>query len=276
MDIAHLQRWIGRQVADEDVIGLRQALLMAATVNVDTEKITCAGVLPPLWHWLYFLEGAPAAELGPDGHASRGGFLPPVPLRNRMWAGGRVNFLRPLPFGSTARKESRILDVCHKTGRAGDLIFVTVEHRVSVCNELYIREEHDIVYRNAGPIRQFASTAKPLREGNYQRSVQFDSVMLFRYSALTFNGHRIHYDGDYCRNEEGYSSQVIHGPLNATLLAGFAEALTGRPLCQFDYRGHAPATLGDSLIMHADLDGGGLRLSSRFADGRTCMSAWAN
>ena len=155
IDLDHLRTWVGKSHADEDVISSRHARLMAATVDYpDPERIRNGGRLPPLWHWIYFLEGLPSAELGRDGHPARGGFLPPVPLPNRMWAGGRVSFVQPLLIGSTVRKESSILSVDHKRGRSGDLVFVTVLHQVkSLAGELLIREEHDIVTRAPHPPR---------------------------------------------------------------------------------------------------------------------------
>ena len=224
IDIDHLRSWIGKTRTEDDTIALRHARLMAATIDLpNPDRIAEGAPLPPLWHWIYFLEGLPPGELGRDGHPARGGFLPPVPLPNRMWAGGRVAFLAPVPIGARVRKVSRILKVDHKVGRSGDLVFVTVLHEVgTLSGDVLVREEHDIVYKSASrPSRPAATTDAPA-PAPFEKRVTPTSTTLFRYSALTFNGHRIHYDQDYCREVEGYANLVIHGPLVATLLAGFA------------------------------------------------------
>ena len=282
IDLERLRTWIGKTQCDEDRISARQAQLMAATVDYpDAQHLRDGAPLPPLWHWIYFLEGRPAAQLGSDGHPARGGFLPPVPLPNRMWAGGRLRFLAPLPIGTLVRKVSRILAIEHKTGRSGDLVFVTVLHEVCMPDgEPLVREEHDIVYKGhvpapgAGGQGTLAVSALP-PDGAFRRTIVPTSTMLFRYSALTFNGHRIHYDADYCREVEGYRNLVIHGPLNATLLAAYAEEVTGARLSEFKYRGLAPAILGDSISLLAKVQGAGVELSAVLGDGTLCMQAEA-
>lgn len=275
IDLDHLRTWIGKSRSDTDLISVRQARLLAATLDYPTlERIRNGEPLPPLWHWIYFLEGVPTSQLGQDGHPARGGFMPPVPLSNRMWAGGRVSFLAPVPIGSTIQKQSSILTVDHKQGRSGDLVFVTVLHQLmSLQGETLIREEQDIVYKDStGPGRAAAvRTVAP--SGQFSRSYTPTSTTLFRYSALTFNGHRIHYDADYCREQEGYRNLVIHGPLNATMLAGYAEQVSGRPLRDFSYRGLSPALLGDSIELAANLHGGAVALSATLDSGTVCMQA---
>jgi 3-methylfumaryl-CoA hydratase len=277
IDLDHLRAWVGKSRADEDVISSRHARLMAATVDhPDPERIRNGEPLPPLWHWIYFLAGLPSAELGRDGHPARGGFLPPVPLPNRMWAGGRVSFVQPLLIGSAVRKESSILSVDQKRGRSGDLVFVTVLHQLkSLAGELLIREEHDIVYKGATSAPQRAENPASAHRGPPAKAFTPTSTTLFRYSALTFNGHRIHYDADYCRAIEGYRNLVIHGPLTATLLAMLAEVVSGRVIREFSYRGMAPAILGDSLGLHADSAGDRISLSAILGNGATCMQAEA-
>lgn len=277
IDLDHLRTWIGHTRSDEDLIAARHARLMAATVDhPDPGRLRDGDPLPPLWHWLYFLEGLPSGELGRDGHPARGGFLPPVPLANRMWAGGRLSFLRPLPIGARVRKTSRVLAVDHKNGRAGDLVFVTVVHELAALSgELLVREEHDIVYKDASPPPAGGGEdrSEPLAAGACSRPFAPDSTTLFRYSALTFNGHRIHYDQDYCRNVEGYANLVIHGPLTATMLAGFAEQAGGRQLREFAYRGLRPALLGETLTLAAEFAGDGATLTARLANGAPSMRA---
>ena len=195
LDLDYYRTWIGTTRIDEDLISVRHALLMAATIDYPIEKICAGAILPSLWHWIYFLEGVPGRELGLDGHPTRGGFMPPVPLPNRMWAGGRVTFITPVIIGSTVRKESSILKVDYKQGRSGDLVFVTVLHEIlSHQGELLIREEQDIVYKEFTQTPQTARTPSRIADSQFTRTYTPNSTMLFRYSALTFNGHRIHYD----------------------------------------------------------------------------------
>jgi 3-methylfumaryl-CoA hydratase len=275
IDLDHLRTWIGKSRADDDVIAARHARLMAATVDYPhPEHLRDGEPLPPLWHWIYFLEGLPPGELGRDGHPARGGFLPPVPLANRMWAGGRLSFLGPVPIGTMVRKESRIFKVDHKVGRAGDLVFVTVLHEIkSLAGDLLVREEHDIVYKETLPPSPRGAPPPPSPEAGSTRTFVPTSTTLFRYSALTFNGHRIHYDQDYCRTVEGYANLVVHGPLTATVLAAFAEEASGRTLREFSYRGVRPALLGDALTLSASLEGDHASLAVRLGDGAICMQA---
>ena len=276
IDLDHLRQWIGREREDEDVAGLRHAHLMAATVGRPGPALRAGEAMPPLWHWIYFLEGRPPAELGPDGHPARGGFLPPVPLANRMWAGGRVDFERDVPLGAPMAKRSRILSVDAKQGRAGALVFVTVRHEVSVDGRRCIAEEHDIVYRDPSPPGAAAAKAdENPAPGTHRHAIEPDTTLLFRYSALTFNGHRIHYDLDYCRRIEGYANLVIHGPLVATLLAGFAQEAGGRPLRRFEYRALKPAILGTTLTLEADVAGDRVETWSRLAEGGISMRGTA-
>lgn len=215
-----LKKWLGKQEVVTDVITTKPAELMQAVVNRTTD-ISTGSELPPLWHWLYFLSAQPQDKLGRDGHPKLGGFLPPVDLPRRMWAGGRFEFKRPLRFGETVTKQSTITSIELKEGRSGPLCFVTVRHNFYVDKTLCFSEEHDIVYRedlseNVPP----TTSVLPPTGATWETTVLPDPVMLFRYSALTFNGHRIHYDRQYCREVEKYPDLVFHGPLTATLLIG--------------------------------------------------------
>ncbi|PCE24721.1 FAS1-like dehydratase domain-containing protein [Burkholderia ubonensis] len=275
VDIVTLREWLGRSIEDRDVLSVRHARLMAATVGSDPAQLTAGAPLPPLWHWLYFLEGLPPEQLGRDGHPRRGGFLPPVPLPNRMWAGGRVRFHAPLPLGADVTKRSTIRAVEHKHGRSGELVFVTVLHEILHAGAVAIAEEHDIVYKEASPggaARPAPAPAAPCAPEHRDTFVA-TSTTLFRYSALTFNGHRIHYDQDYCRDVEGYPNLVIHGPLNATLLAGYAERVAGRPLRAFHYRGVQPALLGNALTLNATRTEDGYALWTALPDDSVSMRA---
>lgn len=216
-----LKAWITRSETVRDTIGATPVKALDATLDHPARPIEAGTPLPPLWHWLYFLPLHRQSEIGPDGHAKRGGFLPPVPLPRRMWAGSQFEFRSPVRVGDAVERTSTIADVTVKEGRTGMLVFVKVRHELR-CNgstEPAIVEFHDIVYREAKrpgdmePPPQAAATGV-----SWQREIVPDDVLLFRYSALTFNGHRIHYDRKYVTEVEGYPGLIVHGPLIATLL----------------------------------------------------------
>lgn len=210
-----LDDWLNKEAVAEDDITAFPLTAMAATLDRKESRDT----VPPLWHWLYFLPIAPLSDVGPDGHPKRGDFLPPVPLPRRMWAGGRLTFHAPLKVGEHAKRTSTIANIEDKTGRSGRLVFVTVQHAIEVDGELRLEEEHDIVYRDAPQEGARPPQAALAPEGEtWSRTIDADAVMLFRYSALTFNGHRIHYDYPYVTEVEGYPGLIVHGPLIATLL----------------------------------------------------------
>jgi 3-methylfumaryl-CoA hydratase len=217
--LAHLQSWQGRTETLHDEATAAPARGLSATLDRDDPPAARGDELPPLAHWLYFLPQARQSELGPDGHPKRGGFLPPVPLPRRMWAGGRLHWHQPLRVGDALRRESRIVSVTHKRGRSGDLVFVLVRHEVHHERGLALTEEHDIVYRPAAqPGEPAPAPQRAEADAPWQRAIVPDDVLLFRYSALTFNGHRIHYDRKYVTEVEGYPGLIVHGPLIATLL----------------------------------------------------------
>ena len=216
-----LNAWIGRQETVRDTIGATPVKALNATLDHAPIEVGTGTPLPPLWHWLYFLPLHRQSEIGADGHAKRGGFLPPVPLPRRMWAGSQFEFRAPVRVGDAVERTSTIANVTQKEGRTGRLVFVKVRHEVR-CNgaaDPAIVEYHDIVYREAKqagdvePPPVAAPTGAP-----WQREIVPDDVLLFRYSALTFNGHRIHYDRKYVTEVEGYPGLIVHGPLIATLL----------------------------------------------------------
>jgi 3-methylfumaryl-CoA hydratase len=217
----NLTAWIGRSEARLDTIGATPAMALNATLDHADAAFAIGATLPPLWHWLYFLPLQRQSEIGPDGHAKRGGFLPPVPLPRRMWAGSQFEFRAPVRIGDAVERTSTIADVSAKEGRTGRLVFVKVRHEVR-CNgsaDPAIVEFHDIVYREA---KQPGDVEPPPQRAEagaaWQREIVPDDVLLFRYSALTFNGHRIHYDRKYVTEVEGYPGLIVHGPLIATLL----------------------------------------------------------
>jgi 3-methylfumaryl-CoA hydratase len=217
----NLRDWIGRQETLHDSVTAAPLRALTATLDHPAQAFDAGTPLPPLWHWLYFLPTHRQSEIGPDGHARRGGFLPPVPLPRRMWAGSQFEFHAPVRVGDAIERTSTIADVSVKQGRSGTLVFVRVRHELR-CNGAAspaIVEFHDIVYREAKRPGDVEPPPQPAPSGaTWQREVRPDDVLLFRYSALTFNGHRIHYDRRYVTEVEGYPGLVVHGPLIATLL----------------------------------------------------------
>ena len=219
MDIAELQKWVGKTETVSGEITPVPMAALSATLDMDAPPPKSGDPLPPLWHWLHFLPIHRQSELGPEGHSIKGGFLPPVALPRRMWAGGRFEFQRPLRVGETYTRKSRVVSVQHKEGRTGPLVFVVARHEIGNAEGTAVIEEQEIVYRDhpkAGDM-----TPEPLKApqgAKWERVVRPDDVLLFRYSALTFNAHRIHYDWRYATQVEGYPGLVVHGPLIATLL----------------------------------------------------------
>jgi len=216
-----LSAWIGRSETLHDTLTPTPVVALTATLDHPAAPVTTGTALPPLWHWLYFLPMHRQSEIGDDGHARRGGFMPPVPLPRRMWAGSQLEFHAPLRVGDQVARTSTIEGVSTKDGRSGRLVFVKVRHELR-CNgaaDPAIVEFHDIVYREAQRADDVAPQPKAAPDGaQWQREIVPDSVLLFRYSALTFNGHRIHYDRQYVTEVEGYPGLIVHGPLIATLL----------------------------------------------------------
>ena len=211
--------WIGRTERRVDRVTAAPLAALSATLDRDDPEPRSGTGVPPLWHWLYFTPITPQHDIGPDGHPRRGDFLPPVPLPRRMWAGSRIAFDHPLTVGDEIVRTSRIADVVVKEGRSGTLVFVTVEHQIADPTGVAIREAHDIVYRDLpGASSKAAPPPRAPTDETYKREIVPDPVLLFRYSALTFNSHRIHYDRSYVTGVEGYPGLVVHGPLIATLL----------------------------------------------------------
>jgi 3-methylfumaryl-CoA hydratase len=269
--------WIGRSEQRTERIGAPAAQAMAATLDLDHAP-GAGDALPPGWQWLYFNPPARRSGLGEDGHPRRGGFLPPIELPRRMWAGSRIRYLADLPVEAEATRRSRIEKVENKVGKRGSLWFVTVEHTIASEGRDRIVEEQDIVYRDAPPTGA-APTVPAVHdaEARWGRDVMPDTTLLFRYSALTFNGHRIHYDQAYARDVEGYPALVVHGPLTATLLQHLAvEQGPGRPLASFDFRGVSPLFVSRPFRLEGHAaDDGSLALWARGSDGELAMSATA-
>jgi 3-methylfumaryl-CoA hydratase len=260
LDIDYLKTWIGREQAVEDVITPRLARSLDAVL--DRERPAMPGETAPLGiHWCLAPDIAPMRGIGPDGHPARGGFLPPVPFPRRMWAGGELRLVDTLAVGDIVTKRSVIEDVVLKSGRSGALIFVTLRHRYETERGLAIAERQDIVYRQIDVARAGAEPAPSDAPYDHQRAIDASPVLLFRYSAITFNGHRIHYDQPYTIAEEHYPGLVFHGPLQATLLLSLAAELSGdlQP-ATFSFRSVRPLFAGGTPHVHARRDADRLAL----------------
>jgi 3-methylfumaryl-CoA hydratase len=244
VDIAHLKTWEGRTEEVRDSIRPWLAAAFRAVIDLRPGEPKSGDVVPQGLHWCLALPTAPMSAIGEDGHPARGGFLPPVALPRRMWAGGRIKFLEELRVDDAITRMSEVKSVALKQGRTGDLVFVLVEHRVSTERGLAIVEEHDIVYRGLDAPAVGAPAPSAMRDAapqpSHSRTIEPSPVLLFRYSALTFNGHRIHYDRSYVTDVEHYPGLIVHGPLQATLLMQLAAEMLGGPLGSFSFRAVKP------------------------------------
>ncbi|MDB5867210.1 MAG: Acyl-CoA dehydrogenase [Betaproteobacteria bacterium] len=248
-----LKDWLGKTESASDVAAAWPVAAMAATFDRREPEPVQGDPIPPGWHWLYFLEAKPASELGPDGHPRRGGFLPAVPLPRRMWAGGRIEFRRALHVGEALRRDSEIMSVEAKTGKSGSLVFVTVRHTVHATGEIAVIEEHDIVYREAAKPGDPPPQAKPAPvSAQWRRELVPDPVLLFRFSALTFNGHRIHYDIDYAKREEHYPGLIVHGPMQTLLMLDICRRNESRPVRKLDYRALHPVFHNEPMSVNGN------------------------
>ena len=272
--------WVGRVETATDAITAQAVAGLAATVDLDVPTrdrlgLSAGGVLPPLWHWLGFLPTTPISGLGPDGHPKRGGFLPPVPLERRMWAGGRLHFQGEMRIGEPLERRSTILSVQEKTGRAGRMVFVTVEHRFSTARGLALVEEHDIVYVAIPERFTPPPPVAPPAPLAFTEPVPIDAVKLFRFSAVTFNGHRIHYDLDYSREVEKYPGLVVHGPLQAlSMMEAARRQRDGAVPKAYSFRGVRPLFHFEPLeVVGTAVEGGEQQLATVNGDGHACMLA---
>lgn len=276
--MASLQPWVGREQVEQDMLAPWNARAMAAVLG--THMVATEGTpLPPLWHWLYFKPVVAPSELGEDGHPRKGGFLPPVELPRRMWAGSRLEWDsgNPLRLGQLACRTSRVESITHKTGRSGDLVFVTIRHQIGNEHGLAITETQDLVYR--GELKDNITPAPPRAppsDAAWSDPVLPDEAMLFRYSALTFNSHRIHYDQPYATGVEGYPGLVVHGPLLATLLLEpLRRERPGASLEAFEFRGVTPSFCGKPLRLCGSAEGASVRLWAHGDAGHLHMTATA-
>jgi 3-methylfumaryl-CoA hydratase len=278
LDVEHLRQWVGRSQQASDVVTAQLVKGLRATLFQEIGEPGKGDAAPFTVHWCLAQPVFPMSQLGPDGHPTRGGFLPPVPLPRRMWAGGELQFLDTLLVGDQATRKSRIADVKVKTGSTGVLCFVSVEHEVSSPRGIAIRERQDIVYRDTGNAQASspAKAAPPPPAAEHRETHVSDPVLLFRYSALTFNGHRIHYDRDYVTKVEGYPGLIFHGPLQAAFIVEFAAKLhSGKPPKKFSYRGVQPLFEGGEFSVNATHQGDAMELWTANAEGQPTMKGTA-
>ncbi len=275
-----LTDWIGRTELRTDTVRADALRRLAATLDHDPSALHHGDAAMPLAHWIHFLPEERQSDLGPDGHAKRGGFLPPIHhLPRRMWAGSRLTFPGTMRAGMAVERRSTIADIKEKQGSTGPLVFVTVKHEVGEAGGgPLLVEEQDIVYRGLDGAPSGQSSAPPAPKGEWHRSLMADAVLLFRYSALTFNGHRIHYDYEYVTQEEGYPGLVVHGPLIATLLLDLVGRMVPEAgVAAYSFRAVSPVFGGSELHLNGTPpDGDGkVALWASDKDGRLAMKAEA-
>jgi 3-methylfumaryl-CoA hydratase len=276
LDLDHLRQWIGRSTEATDVVTAHLVMGLRATLFQEIGEPKNGDAAPFTVHWCLAQPVFPMSMLGPDGHPTRGGFLPPVPLPRRMWAGGELEFFDTLRVGDAPKRTSRISDVTVKTGSTGTLCFVAVEHVVTTPRGIAIRERQDIVYREMGSTQAAPAKAPHPHVAKHRESHMADPVLLFRYSALTFNGHRIHYDRDYVTKVEGYPGLIFHGPLQAAFIVELAAKLHGgTPPKKLSYRGVQPLFEGAEFSVNANDNGAGLELWTANAEGQPTMKGTA-
>lgn len=268
------KEWLGKTIQEEDIVANKQAKMMQALLNQSTKTLT---ELPLLYHWLYFLPIVDQAELGTDGHPKKGGFLPQIPFPKRMWAGSRVQFLKPILFEQKIQRHSEISNIVFKQGKSGELFFVTVKHSIYAQGELAIVDEHDIVYREAHNQIQTSKVTPSQQEErhySYKQSFAADTSLLFRYSALTFNSHKIHYDITYATQVEGYPSLVVHGPLLATLLLHqLAIEYPDKQVAQFEFKAIKPVFQFNDFFICGDIHEQDGSLWIEHSDGQIAIKA---
>ncbi|WP_234050624.1 MULTISPECIES: MaoC family dehydratase N-terminal domain-containing protein [unclassified Xanthobacter] len=277
LDLDHLRTWIGREETATELVTAALVQRYRATFDEEPGAPADGEVAPRFIHLCLAQPAAMTRALGPDGHPARGGFLPPVPLPRRMWAGGELTFREELRVGDTMRRTSRVEDLTVKEGRTGTLCFVTVLHTITAGERTVLTERQDIVYRGLDAPGASPRALPAAADGRFRREVDPSAALLFRYSALTFNGHRIHYDNPYVTRVEGYPGLVVHGPLQATLLYRFAAELLGAPPARFSFRGLSPLFDTAPFFLHAEETGAGtLKLWSAAGGGPEAMVAQAD
>jgi 3-methylfumaryl-CoA hydratase len=279
LDLDHLRGWIGKTTEASDIVTAHLVMGLRATLFQEIGEPETGDAAPCTTHWCLAQPVFSMSQLSQDGHPTRGGFLPPVPLPRRMWAGGELQFFDALRVGDEAKRISRISDVTMKTGSTGVLCFVAVEHEITTPRGTAIRERHDIVYRDissAAPATPAKAPPAP-PAAKHRESHMADPVLLFRYSALTFNGHRIHYDRDYVTKVEGYPGLVFHGPLQASFIVELAAKLHGgTPPKKLSYRGIQPLFEGSEFSVNANDTSAGMELWTANSTGQPTMKGTAS
>jgi 3-methylfumaryl-CoA hydratase len=279
LDPDHLRQWIGRTSEASDIVTAQLVKGLRATLFMEIGAPKPGDAAPWTVHWCLGQPVYPMSELGPDGHPTRGGFLPPVPLPRRMWAGGELEFFEPLRVGDEMTRTSRIADVTMKTGSTGALCFVSVDHLITTPRGTAIRERQDIVYRDISttPSSAPAKPAAPPPLAQHRESHMADPVLLFRYSALTFNGHLIHYDRDYVTKVEGYPGLIFHGPMQAAFIVELAAKLRGgKAPKKFSYRGLQPLFEGSEFSINANETPAGMELWTANSMGQPTIKGTAS
>ena len=275
-DLDHLRQWIGRTSEASDIVTAQLVRALRATLFLPIGEPKSGEAAPYTLHWCLAPQVVANSEVGADGHPPRGGFLPSVPLPRRMWAGGELEFFDTLRVGDEVTRSSRIKDVTLKPGSTGTLCFVAVDHEITTPRGTAIRERHDIVYRDVTTASPAPAKAAPPAPVAQHRETHFaDPVLLFRYSALTFNGHRIHYDRDYVTKVEGYPGLIFHGPMQAALQIEFAAKLRGIVPKKFAYRGVQPLFEGSEFSVNANETATGLETWTANAEGQPTMKGTA-
>lgn len=276
LDMELLRSWEGREELREDLLALTPARALAATLDHDPEMLAEGELLPPLYHWLYFPVLTKASDLATDGHAKLGGFMPPVPFPRRMFAGARVDYLGQLRIGERVQRVANIKSVTYKEGRSGQLVFVTVCYQISDSEGLKLIEEQDIAYCPATRSRAGAlAQASVIPDADFSREIVPDEPLLFRFSALTFNAHRIHFDLAYALGED-YPALVVHGPLTAMLLADLVGRDTGgASLKKFSFRASSAFFIGDRISLLGKRHGDRIALSAMSDKGVLGLTAEA-
>lgn len=275
MNTIDLQDWVGRRETVEDRVYPTPAKALALTLNYEDFPVAEGHPLPEIWYWLYFLPIVPMAGVGPDGHPKRGGFLPPIALERRMWASSTLKFHQDPLIGENIKKTSEILKISEKEGKTGPMVFVTVRHCIETARGVAVEEDQNIVYLPM-PKTFVAPKPTPLPAGlDWRDPYPIDSVLLFRFSALTFNGHKIHYDRRYASEVEKYPGLVVHGPLQALLLLESAKRHNpDKKPATFDFRAIRPLFDFDQLSVCGQANAeGGHRLYTANADNAIGMQA---
>ena len=271
--MSDFESWVGRREEREELISAVPLRLLAATLDLEPLSPGPGTAVPLLWHWLYFLPDSRRSDLGLDGHPRRGLFFPPLPARRRMFAGSSVKVLRPLRIGDRAIHTREIASIEEKEGRSGPLVFVRVEVAIGSPDGPVLQETQTIVYADAPPASEPEPQAN-VPAAPWQSEVPTDPALLFRFSALTFNAHRIHYDAAYATGVEGYPGLVVHGPLTAILLADLADR-HGLAAREFSFRGVAPIMCGEVVHLRGTPTADGAELVAYTGSGAVAMHARA-